>query len=161
MAENYEKKLYLAYGSNLNLEQMARRCPGAKPVGTAKLEGMELLFRRGVATVEPDADSFVPVLVWELTPRDEEALDVYEGFPRLYVKVDFEVELNGEFVSGMVYVMNSGYEASPPSREYLRSIRQGYRSAGFDTSVLDAAVGHTIELMAAERQSFGGMGWGW
>ena len=28
---------YIAYGSNLNLRQMARRCPTAKVVGTALL----------------------------------------------------------------------------------------------------------------------------
>ena len=28
-----EKTLYFAYGSNLNLDQMARRCPDAEPVG--------------------------------------------------------------------------------------------------------------------------------
>ena len=29
--------LYLAYGSNLNLTQMAERCPGAKAVGKGEL----------------------------------------------------------------------------------------------------------------------------
>lgn len=32
------KKYYLAYGSNLNLEHMAHRCPNAKVVGTTILE---------------------------------------------------------------------------------------------------------------------------
>ena len=31
------KKEYFAYGSNLNFEQMAYRCPEATAVGTAKL----------------------------------------------------------------------------------------------------------------------------
>ena len=34
-------KLYLAYGSNLNLEQMANRCPTAKVVGNSKINGYE------------------------------------------------------------------------------------------------------------------------
>lgn len=39
------KKYYLAYGSNLNIRQMALRCPTAKPVGTAVIEDYELLFK--------------------------------------------------------------------------------------------------------------------
>ena len=44
---------YFAYGSNLNFEQMAYRCPEATVVGTAKLDGYELAFRRGYLTICP------------------------------------------------------------------------------------------------------------
>ena len=37
-------KYYLAYGSNLNLEQMSRRCPTARVVGKAQLENYRLAF---------------------------------------------------------------------------------------------------------------------
>lgn len=47
-----EERLYIAYGSNLNLSQMEKRCPGATVVGTGEVKGYELLFR-GVATIEP------------------------------------------------------------------------------------------------------------
>ena len=39
------ERLYFAYGSNINLEQMAIRCPAAQVVGPAVLDGYELLFR--------------------------------------------------------------------------------------------------------------------
>lgn len=52
-----KETLYLAYGSNMNLTQMAFCCPTAEVVGISELKGYELLFRgapRGaVATVEP------------------------------------------------------------------------------------------------------------
>lgn len=38
-------KLYVAYGSNLNKEQMSHRCPDAKPVYTGYLENWELIYR--------------------------------------------------------------------------------------------------------------------
>lgn len=38
------ERLYFAYGSNINLEQMAVRCPAAQVVGPAVLDGYELLF---------------------------------------------------------------------------------------------------------------------
>ena len=47
------RKEYFAYGSNLNFEQMAYRCPEATVVGTAKLDGYELAFRRGYLTILP------------------------------------------------------------------------------------------------------------
>ena len=46
------KQLYIAYGSNINLEQMAYRCPHSKVVGTSEIKNFELEFR-GVATIVP------------------------------------------------------------------------------------------------------------
>ena len=42
------KHLYVAYGSNLNLEQMAGRAPKAQPLGAGYLKGWKLVFRRAV-----------------------------------------------------------------------------------------------------------------
>ena len=39
---NTKDRLYIAYGSNLNLEQMKRRCPTAEVVGTAELKNWRL-----------------------------------------------------------------------------------------------------------------------
>ena len=53
IGEEMSKKEYFAYGSNLNFEQMAYRCPEATAVGIAKLDGYELAFRRGYLTILP------------------------------------------------------------------------------------------------------------
>ncbi len=60
-----KKHLYIAYGSNINLEQMAYRCPNSKVVGTTEIKDFELEFRN-VATIVPKEDEKVPVLIWEL-----------------------------------------------------------------------------------------------
>jgi hypothetical protein len=73
-----KRRLYIAYGSNMNLEQMKYRCPTAKVVGTAMLENWRLIFNN-VASVERSKGDRVPVLVWEIQPLDEKALDAYEG----------------------------------------------------------------------------------
>lgn len=39
------RRLYIAYGSNINLEQMAYRCPNSKIVSKEMLKGYELEFR--------------------------------------------------------------------------------------------------------------------
>ena len=67
------KRYYLAYGSNLNLEQMSYRCPDAKCIGTARLLGYELLFKGSKTgaylTIEKAKryNSFVPVGVFEFS----------------------------------------------------------------------------------------------
>ena len=96
------KKLYAAYGSNINLEQMAYRCPHSTVAGTAMLKGYELQFRHH-ATIEPNEESEVPVLLWELDSQDEKFLDRYEGEPKYYRKENISLELNGETVEAMVY----------------------------------------------------------
>ena len=133
-------KIYLAYGSNLNLEQMSRRCPYATVLGTTKLEGYELLFRgyheSAVATVEPKDGSSVPVLLWKTTDMDEISLDHYEGFPHLYRKENIKVMFEGEEVEAYIYIMNDGRPINSPSCFYYTTIREGYIDCGFDVNFL-------------------------
>lgn len=132
--------IYLAYGSNLHLGQMALRCPTAKPIGTATLNGYKLVFRGnswgGVANVEPDENSSVPVLLWAIKPNDEKALDRYEGYPHLYTKITETVDLHGDPVEAMLYVMTDGHRICPPTFSYFETIRQGYEMNGFDCGPL-------------------------
>lgn len=150
MARKSEQgKLYIAYGSNLNLPQMEVRCPAATVEGAGEVKGYELLFR-GVATVEPKEDGSVPVLLWNISPHDEAALDRYEGWPHLYRKEMMDVEMEGKTVSAMVYVMNDGRPLSMPTEHYYSVIEEGYKTAGFNTAILEQALGRTVELMDQE-----------
>lgn len=143
------KRIYLAYGSNMNLEQMAKRCPTAKLLGPAVLKGWRLLFRgtdgNAVATIEAGQDSEVPAVLWELEPEDEAALDRYEGFPHLYRKEMVEVFFKGRQVRAMVYIMNPGRELGRPNDRYYNIIRGGYEAAGFNIALLDRALEESIE----------------
>ena len=137
-------KLYLAYGSNLNRQQMAHRCPTAKVVGTTFLEGYKLTFRgphaSAVATVEPSENDKVPVMIWEIQDRDEAALDIYEGFPRLYTKETVKVKLGRKNEEVMMYVMTEGRPLNLPSAYYYGTILHGYKGAKFDKKFLDDGV---------------------
>ena len=147
---NKKEKFYIAYGSNLNLEQMSHRCPTAKVAGKSELKGYELLFRGGrrgaVATVEPKEGSFVPVLLWKIREADEAALDRYEGYPHFYDKQMMGVELNGKLVLAMIYVMTPGYQYGIPSDYYADTILEGYETAGFDPQILKDAIDNAYEL---------------
>lgn len=135
--------LYIAYGSNINLPQMAFRCPHSTVVGTAMVKGWELEFR-GVATIVPKPNAEVPVLLWELDPRDIPALNRYEGFPHLYRQQEIEVETPDGKAKGMVYLMNRG-QISPPSQGYLQTIWDGYKANGMDTSYLVEAAARAYD----------------
>src|SRR5512135_1695151 len=106
-------KVYGAYGSNMNVQQMSLRCPQARVIGTGLLENYRLTFRgcgRGVANVERKRGRTVPIVLWDITKDDEQALDLYEGFPRLYVKRVVEVVTSdGSVVRAMIYVMAQQY----------------------------------------------------
>jgi gamma-glutamylcyclotransferase (GGCT)/AIG2-like uncharacterized protein YtfP len=144
------EKFYLAYGSNLNLKQMAMRCPDAKVVDKSILENYFLLFRgaheSAVATVEPMNDGNVPVLIWEISPTDEAELDRYEGFPFFYRKEKVKVQLAGKTITGMIYIMNEGRSMGTPSCYYYSVILEGYKTANFDINILRAAVNNSKEV---------------
>lgn len=141
---NTQKKdrLYIAYGSNLNVTQMGFRCPTAEIVGPAVLKGWCLKYRGGsassVATVERRRKSEVPVLVWRLQPKDEAALDRYEGYPVLYRKETLRIAVDGHRRCAMIYIMNeNGRPYGLPSAGYYQTILEGYRLAGFDEKILE------------------------
>ncbi|MCI9544074.1 MAG: gamma-glutamylcyclotransferase [Acutalibacter muris] len=138
------KKLYVAYGSNLNKEQMRYRCPTAKFYGTGELQGYELQFkgreRSAFATIAPKEGASVPVGLWEIQAKDEKALDMYEGFPSHYFKENVPVQVGGKEVNAMVYVMNLRMDFNLPSTSYYATVHQGYRDCGLDTAALEQAL---------------------
>ncbi len=141
-------KLYIAYGSNMNLPQMGYRCTTAKVKGTGYISGWELTFRgntgSAVATIEPLKKGKVPVLIWDIETEDEIALDRYEGYPSFYRKENIEVEYDGEIISAMAYIMNEGRPFNAPHNRYYETIKEGYESAGLDTEYLKKACNKAI-----------------
>lgn len=136
------EELYFAYGSNLNLDQMAVRCAQAGVVGKAVLEGYELAFRRGVLTILPKEGGRVEGLLWRVNAWDELTLDRYEGYPHLYTKELLPVRTDSGPQTVVAYVMTAPYceKAQPPTFTYLQTVLEGYRMAGFDPkAVLQAA----------------------
>jgi len=150
------KKIYLAYGSNLNLQQMGVRCPDAAVIGTTVLHDYQLLFRggrhTGVATIEMKRGSSVPVLLWQITEKCEKALDRYEGHPHLYRKKRLMVNLDGDELVAMAYVMNEGPPLAMPDAYYYSTILDGYYDCGFDEAILKQAVMHTKSLQDAQKR---------
>lgn len=135
-------RLYFAYGANLNIENMAMRCPQAKKIGNLKLPDYRLVFR-GVADIERHHNGNVEGLIWDITQDCEDALDCFEGYPYLYRKESFIVKMpNGDIEDVMYYKMNkNGY--SVPSPCYFNTIYQGYYENYLDKSCLHNARSHS------------------
>ena len=129
-------KLYVAYGSNLNLSQMAIRCPTAVIYKSGTLQNWEIIYRgeptNSYATIRKKEGSFIPVLIWTIQNSDEQALDRYENFPDLYKKETIVVDCNGNKIEGMIYIMNQSEKVGRPSLSYIETIRQGYIDNSFD-----------------------------
>lgn len=145
--------LYFAYGSNINLNQMAVRCPDAKVVEPAVLENYELLFRGngssfGVATIAPKEGSQVQGLLWKITPYCEMSLDIYEGYPRLYEKQAITLcTKSGKQVQAMVYVMTHEKERLPtmPTRSYYTGILEGFQQNGLPEQALEDSLSNLFQ----------------
>lgn len=124
---------YVAYGSNLNKEQMMARCPSAECIGPAILENYKLKFNLYL-TVEPQENNNVPVGIWKITKEDERKLDRYEGFPTMYRKEYVNVQVNGIKRKCLIYIMNyiPNRMNCKPTFEYLERCQKGYMDFGFD-----------------------------
>lgn len=137
-------KLYIAYGSNLNLAQMAARCPYASIYAKGVLNNWELVYRgsktNSHATIIKKQGSTVPVLVWEIQPYDEYRLDIYEGYPRYYFKKDIMVDIDGKKKKAMVYIMNQKQLPGKPSIQYINTIRQGYIDNNMDVNIFEESL---------------------
>lgn len=148
-----EKRLYVAYGSNLKLYQMKFRCPTARLIGTGIVKDHELQFKGrsdcAFATIAPSEGNAVPVAVWELKESDEKSLDRYEGFPSHYFKQEIPVEMkNSTTINGMVYIMNLRQNFGVPSDSYVHTVSEGYRNCRLDISVLKDAIRQSVSRYA-------------
>lgn len=130
------KKLYVAYGSNLNKHQMSRRCPDAVPFATGFLDGHELMFKGSktgyYATVEPYLGASVPVALWTINESDERALDRHEGFPTFYYKKYVNVRTTSGTHRAMVYIMHEDRPLGIPSEYYMDVCLEGYDDFGLN-----------------------------
>ena len=149
------KRYYIAYGSNLNIDQMSYRCPGAKVVGTSKIPDFQLLFKGSKSgaylTIEPKKGAKVPVAVWEVTADDELSLDRYEGYPNFYYKTEVEIPVvcisdrRVRKLKAFIYIMHEEREIGVPSQRYVDICLDGYEAFGFDENYLYDALNISLE----------------
>jgi gamma-glutamylcyclotransferase (GGCT)/AIG2-like uncharacterized protein YtfP len=137
--------LYFAYGSNLNLDGMASRCPDSEPVGIATLSDWALTFR-GVADIEPRKGTRAIGALWRISARDLERLDAYEGYPGLYRRELLAVQATDGPIHAITYVMNDDY-LGLPSSAYFQVIRRGYEQWDLPIEALERALAVVMDRL--------------
>ena len=152
---------YFAYGSNLDLPQMKRRCPSSKLISKGSLSGYRLTFNRfssgwggGVADVIQEQGSEVWGLVFEISDSDLERLDRYEGYNKdrnkalrgykdrpktdLYERWKAAIDTpNGQVCDVWVYTVVEKQKFVPPTSEYLQIIKDAAVKWNFPKSYQD------------------------
>lgn len=131
--------LYIAYGSNMNLEQMKFRCPKSKRIGLGKLMGYKLVFNIHADVIRTDdLQDEVPVVLWDIHDDDWKSLDRYEGFPNYYIREKVLVMTDsGVVVEAIVYVMTNRRKGiAMPYSSYFNTILTGYKENGINTEWL-------------------------
>ncbi len=144
------RKYYLAYGSNLNLEQMKKRCPSFKVIDTINLKGYGLVYKGlednyAYLTIEKCEKSYVPLALFSISLFDTIALDNYEGYPFSYSKKYFTVDVEGKEKDAFLYVMNNDNDYHIPSDKYVEICKKGYKDFNFDEAILDKAYNDTCK----------------
>lgn len=118
---------YLAYGMNTNLKEMSYRCPSAENLGAVVLPGYKLAFK-GCCDIVEDSKESMSCVLWKITDRCEQALDLLEGYPFYYNKKFVSVNVGGTDVDAMIYFMQPGHKLALPGKSYLEMVTEGYRS---------------------------------
>ena len=128
---------YFAYGSNLDVTQMLRRCPDATDPRAATLADHDwLINERGVATVEPLDGAHVYGVLWQISDHDLTVLDSAEGVPIRYRRERMVVQTDDGPAEAWVYV-DHRVEPGAPRPGYLERIIDGAVHHGLPQRWLD------------------------
>ena len=165
-------RLYFAYGSNLNRDQMiaagggsadagefSGRCPDCALVAPFVLEDYRLVFvgertkrwgRGGVATIVPDGGARVHGALYRLSAADEAALDRFERVNAEQPEAAnyYKAEQICCYDDEPVYTYIATQRLAPlnrPNQRYLDTIRRGYEQWGLPLSGLEGIEAFPVE----------------
>jgi len=119
---------YFAYGANMSRTGMNARCPRARALGSAKLEGYRFFVGlEGWGSVAPSAGGNVYGVLWALTPRCVAALHAFEWLHQgLYRVRLLPVRQGARLVPAMVYLLRNR-RAGQPKPGYVEMIAAAAR----------------------------------
>ena len=117
--------MYFAYGSNLSVRQMNKRCPDNMKIGTGVLQGYRwIITKRGFENVVKSIDD-VWGEIYKISSKDEDELDICEGVKRgSYTKEYFQISINGKSHKCLTYVDPITKEGIPDAT-YISTINEG------------------------------------
>lgn len=129
-----ENRRYFAYGSNMDIEQMADRCPDAILIGKAELAGYKFILNsRGVATIVPSKEYCVHGVVWSISKKDENSLDKHEGIRYgTYIKETISIPFEGVALEMIVYIAKDSSTGCAVKPGYMKKVYNAAQKHGLD-----------------------------
>lgn len=133
------RRLYFAFGANLNRAGMLGRCPSSVALRSVTIPDWGLAFRKFL-DIHPSPGSHVAGALYSLTAADEAALDGYEEAFGTGLYRQTELPVPGTGGTAFAYIMNDGSFLSPPPADYLATVEQGFRDWRLPDRTLKAAL---------------------
>ena len=120
---------YFAYGTNLNKKIFLKKFKDAKLVKKYTLKNFKIIFRTKyiIPDLQKKKYSKVQGLIYKIDKNIEKKLDIYEDYPRLYIKKYFRYK-NKKI---MFYYMKKKTSPVKPRGYYFKVMKNGYRQNNF------------------------------
>jgi AIG2 family protein len=144
--------LYFAYGSNMSRALMRTHCPAAAAVGVASLAGYRFVITAdGYGSVVRHPGGIVQGVLWQLTPRDLGALNIYESVDSgLYQCRRLLVRHGSHRRSALIYIARPR-GTGKPRPGYLELVIAAARDWGLSTAYVRELARWAPSGLAAAR----------
>ena len=120
---------YFAYGTNLNKKIFLKKFKSAKLIKKYTLDNYKVVFRTKyiIPDLQKRKNSSVRGLIYQIDKNIEKKLDIYEDYPKLYIKKYFKYK-NKKI---MFYYMKKKTSPVKPRGYYFKVMKNGYRQNNF------------------------------
>jgi gamma-glutamylcyclotransferase (GGCT)/AIG2-like uncharacterized protein YtfP len=138
--------LYFAYCTLLDVHEMHKYCPLARPAGVAQLPGFKVSFATygpsssgGGCNLAEATDEKVLGLLYEMSPEALADLDTIAGVDKgYYEKIDVRVRTkHSKEMWAITYVIPDPGGAFRPTADYTRPILEGARALGLPPAYIE------------------------
>lgn len=123
---------YFAYGSNMNHQQMKKRCPSSKFIKRVFLERHRFVYdgysstcKGGVANIIESQNSIVYGGLFEIKEDNLSALDCYEGYPNSYDRKEVKVKDEEDGTYKAVTYFRTTKDICEPFEDYRKIVIRG------------------------------------
>jgi gamma-glutamylcyclotransferase (GGCT)/AIG2-like uncharacterized protein YtfP len=140
---------YFAYCTLLDVQEMRRFCPDARPTVTGTVAGWRVGFAAhsadgGGCQLVPAPGATIHGLLYDMPGDTLTQLDTISGVPAgLYSRIDVEVTTADGVVPAVTYIIPAPFGPFTPSPAYVRPILEGARALNLPADYiasLEAAV---------------------
>lgn len=127
--------LYFAYGMNTNNNAMN---DGSQRLGPAILHNFKWeMLQFANVFAKPNAKTIG--ILWDINDETLQYLDIREGYPDFYNRIQVDVEHNNQIKKAWVYSMSNRYRTElsniRPSQYYVDCVTEGFAQDGIAISI--------------------------